>query len=284
MNYYERHLGDYARDTGHLSMLEHGAYTLLMDRYYVCESGIPEEQAHRLAHARSKEEKLAVDAVLKEFFKLKDGVWVKGRIEEEIAKAQTKIKAAQENGKRGGRPKTNPSDDKNKPTGLSMGSENETQVKAHQPPDTNHQTPDINKPHTVETLTTVEPTQIGRVCSAIKSVYDMANQPIMDMSQSHPTFTALIEAGATVDEFTDAASRASQIGKGFGYLLGIVRRQREEALNLNLHKGAMPATTSREQGRNIAAKSIFTPENTRHLQGNQLTTIEVEHEQRAITA
>ena len=34
MNYYERHLGDYARDTGHLSMLEHGAYSLLLDRYY----------------------------------------------------------------------------------------------------------------------------------------------------------------------------------------------------------------------------------------------------------
>ncbi len=25
MNYYERHLGDYAKDTAHLSMLEHGA-------------------------------------------------------------------------------------------------------------------------------------------------------------------------------------------------------------------------------------------------------------------
>ena len=51
-----------------------------------------------------------------------------------------------------------------------------------------------------------------------------------------------------------------------------------------LHKGAMPATTSREQGRAIAASSIFTLENTKHLQGNQLKTVEVEHEQRAITA
>ena len=30
MNYYERHLGDYARDTAHLSMMEHGAYGLLL--------------------------------------------------------------------------------------------------------------------------------------------------------------------------------------------------------------------------------------------------------------
>ena len=29
VNYWERHIGDYARDAGHLSMLEHGAYTLV---------------------------------------------------------------------------------------------------------------------------------------------------------------------------------------------------------------------------------------------------------------
>ena len=61
MNYYERHLGDYAKDTGHLSMLEHGAYTLLLDRYYSTEEGIPADQVHRIARARTKEEKDAVD-------------------------------------------------------------------------------------------------------------------------------------------------------------------------------------------------------------------------------
>jgi hypothetical protein len=39
----------------------------------------------------------------------------------------------------------------------------------------------------------------------------------------------------------------------------------------------------RELGRQIAASSIFTPENTQHLQGNNLKVIEVEHEQTAIT-
>ena len=45
VNYYERHLGDYARDTAHLTMVEHGAYTLLLDRYYATESPIPADQA-----------------------------------------------------------------------------------------------------------------------------------------------------------------------------------------------------------------------------------------------
>src|SRR5688572_27127313 len=84
LNYYERHLGDYARDTGHLSLLEHGVYTLLLDRYYASEQGIPEGQVYRVARARSEEERAAVDAVLNEFFQLTEGLWVQGRAEEEI--------------------------------------------------------------------------------------------------------------------------------------------------------------------------------------------------------
>lgn len=84
MNYYERHLGDYAKDAGHLSMLEHGAYTLLLDRYYTTEQPIPEDQAHRVCRARSKEERAAVDTVLAEFFTLEDGAWFSRRADAEI--------------------------------------------------------------------------------------------------------------------------------------------------------------------------------------------------------
>lgn len=43
-------------------------------------------------------------------------------------------------------------------------------------------------------------------------------------------------------------------------------------------------TSNREQGRHIAAASIFKPEHTQHLQGNHLKTIEVDHEPTQITA
>ena len=142
MDYYERHLGDYAKDTAHLSMLEHGAYGLLLDRYYGTEDGIPEAQAHRVARARTKEEKQAVDAVLEEFFTLTNGVWINARSEEEIVKAKAKIHDAQENGKKGGRPKKvnsgSVSETKEKPSGLFVGSVSETQEKAHQTPDTSY--------------------------------------------------------------------------------------------------------------------------------------------------
>lgn len=85
MNFYSRHIGDYLKDTAHLSLLEHGIYARLMDVYYTRESGIPESQAARLIGARAPEEVAAVQAVLAEFFKLVDGVWVQERCEQEIS-------------------------------------------------------------------------------------------------------------------------------------------------------------------------------------------------------
>lgn len=154
MNYYERHLGDYAKDTAHLSMIEHGAYSLLLDRYYATEAGIPADQAHRVARARTKEERDAVDAVLQEFFRLENGVWLKERCEEEIEKAQARIASARTNGGKGGRPRKNPIKTQNepsgfpednpietqqKPNGFSLGFENETGSKALQSPISNLQ-------------------------------------------------------------------------------------------------------------------------------------------------
>ncbi len=90
MNYYAHHLGDYARDTAHLTMLEHGAYRTLLDRYYSTETGIPADQVYRISRARSREERQAVDAVLADFFTLEDGVWINKRAQEEINKAAAK--------------------------------------------------------------------------------------------------------------------------------------------------------------------------------------------------
>jgi len=138
VNYYERHIGDYARDTAHLSMLEHGAYNILLDRFYATEQGIPKDQVHRIARARSREEKSAVDSVLSEFFFLDGDVYVQKRAQGEIAKAQARINAARANGRAGGRPKASQSETHRKPTGFST----ETQSKALQTPDSKHQAPE----------------------------------------------------------------------------------------------------------------------------------------------
>lgn len=90
MNYYKRHLGDYAAATRHLTMLEHGAYTLLLDLYYVSEKPIPadERAVFRLVGARSKDEREAVKQVLEEFFELRGDGWHQTRCDLEIAEAK----------------------------------------------------------------------------------------------------------------------------------------------------------------------------------------------------
>ena len=70
MNHYPRHIGDYLRDTGHLSLLEHGVYSRLLDLYYLNDGPIPGDIAGlcRKLGARSVDERAAVEAVVTEFF------------------------------------------------------------------------------------------------------------------------------------------------------------------------------------------------------------------------
>ena len=105
MNYYQRHLGDYAKDTTNLTALEHGVYNLLIDRYYSTEKGIPADQVYRVSKAASKEERSATDFVLGEFFQKRGNSWVSKRCDEEITKARHRIEQARLNGKNGGRPR-----------------------------------------------------------------------------------------------------------------------------------------------------------------------------------
>lgn len=84
MHYYKRNIGDYAKKAGRLSMLEHGAYTLLIDACYDRERFPTEQEAIEWCWARTPEEIAAVRFVLARFFDLSDGVYVQSRIAEEI--------------------------------------------------------------------------------------------------------------------------------------------------------------------------------------------------------
>ena len=94
MNYYERHIGDYLKDTAHLSLLEHGIYGRLLDIYYTREEPIPEAQVMRLVGARSPEECSAVRDVLNEFFTRDGDLWRHTRCDKELSKYQDKQRKA----------------------------------------------------------------------------------------------------------------------------------------------------------------------------------------------
>lgn len=107
-NWYKRHIGDYMKDAGHLSLLEHGVYSRLLDVYYSREAPIPDDQAARLIGARSKEEREALAYVLQEFFTLVDGAWQQARCGRELVAMVSKAELNRAVGARGGRPKKEP--------------------------------------------------------------------------------------------------------------------------------------------------------------------------------
>lgn len=87
MNHYPHHVGDYLKDTAHLSLLEHGCYRRMLDVYYTRERPLPADDGAvcRLVGAASKDEKRAVVVVLKEFFSMGDDGWHNKRADAEIA-------------------------------------------------------------------------------------------------------------------------------------------------------------------------------------------------------
>lgn len=107
MHYYKFSIGDYAAATRHLSMLEHGAYRLLLDLYYTSEQPIPLDlkAAARKAGARTKDEVQAVETILREFFTETEGGWSHARCDSEIAAFKAKTETNRAVGRLGGRPK-----------------------------------------------------------------------------------------------------------------------------------------------------------------------------------
>lgn len=101
MHYYKRNIGDYHKKAGRLSMVEHGAYTLLIDACYDRERFPTRHDAIDWLWARTEEEVAAIDFVLDKFFSLQeDGTYIQSRIQEDLAAyhamAQTNQRIAKE--------------------------------------------------------------------------------------------------------------------------------------------------------------------------------------------
>lgn len=107
-NWYAFYVGDYLRDTAHLSMVEHGAYRLLLDHYYSTENPLPDDdkQLHRICRAFDKHEQDAIKRVLQLFFVYdeKEGVYKNKKADFEIEKkrgiSRVRSQAAKNKGKK----------------------------------------------------------------------------------------------------------------------------------------------------------------------------------------
>lgn len=96
MNYYEHHLGDYLRDTAHLSLVEDAIYRRLLDQYYIREKPLPVgvDDCCKLARVRGAKERKAVEYILKMFFVFESDGFHQLRADQEIERYNSKqIKA-----------------------------------------------------------------------------------------------------------------------------------------------------------------------------------------------
>jgi len=231
VNYYEHHLADYTQATAHLSMVEDAAYSRILRWYYANEKALPLDvkQIDRLVRAQSKVERDAVRTVLAEFFTEHADGFHQDRADREIQRYQDKQrKASASANSRWNRNQQHSDGNANaSPNAMRTHSDGN----AHQTPDTRHQTPDREDTHST--------TPAGHVCLLLR------RHGVNALNPGHPDFVALVDAGVSDDEWLSAADAALAKGKGFTYLLGVVKGRRADA--------ATGASSTRPSARRPAA-------------------------------
>lgn len=231
MNYYPHHIGDYDSNTAHLTWAEDMAYTRLIRLYYRTELPLPADNnsIYRLVRATSKPEKQAVVQVLNEFFILLDDGWHNARCDAEIEKAKAKADRNREVGKYGGRPRKTETKKVNSENLeiTQMVSENNPNITL---PITNNQKPITNNQITTHTeseeVQPAKPSLAAAVCVLLKS------EGIGSVNPQNPTLVNLIQDGADIGMFAEAARISKSKGKGFAYVLGVVKSQLSDAAHV----------------------------------------------------
>jgi uncharacterized protein YdaU (DUF1376 family) len=100
MYYYQHHIGDYRKDTSHLSLVEHGIYRQLLDLYYITEKPL-DKKSIRLIGARTDQEIAMAELILNEFFEKKGTKYYHRRCDDEIQNYKLKsLKASESSNKR----------------------------------------------------------------------------------------------------------------------------------------------------------------------------------------
>lgn len=257
MNYYERHIGDYLKDTSHLSLLEHGVYTRLLDVYYTREGPIPAVDAARLIGARTREERSALASVLAEFFQLVGDQHGQDRCDREIARFQDKRGKAKASAEaRWGAQRSQSDGNANAHANASADAMrthsegNATREHTGTRPPARPQSP-VTRPNNQEkgraTASEVarvpdtegdKPTPAGLACKAMRQAGLQAVNP------GDPRLIALLEQGATVEELSGVAAEAVEKAKGFAWVLAVVQSRRTEAAAIVLAPAVSPPSAS----------------------------------------
>lgn len=162
MHHYQFHIGDYRKDTTHLTPIEHYIYRSLIDWYYLDEQPIP-----KITHSVLRRLSLGLDSekllqnVLQDFFFECENGWKHKRIDQDIAAYHAVCEVNKENGKRGGRPK--------KTHSVFFANRNESETKANETLTINHK-PLTNNHKPLNTHDVISFTEVNNMCRSSHSV------------------------------------------------------------------------------------------------------------------
>jgi uncharacterized protein YdaU (DUF1376 family) len=92
MHYYRHHIGDFLKDTGHLSNEQMGIYLRMLWKYYLDEKPL-QDDCEGIAFAMRSDEK-TVRLILRHFFVLADQGWRHKRCDKEIVQYHSKSEKA----------------------------------------------------------------------------------------------------------------------------------------------------------------------------------------------
>ena len=275
MNFYKHHLGDYDSATMHLTWNEDMAYTRLLRVYYRAEKPIPSDMksAWRLVRATSKQERDAVESVLREFFELREDGWHQARADEEICLANERAEKNRAVGKLGGRPRKNDNHketqtvSETKPTENPDGFKTKPTENPSQTPDSRLQTKTPGTNHSLQDSTVVgadnpprnvETTRAGEIAFLVR-------QHGVSATPGNPHVQAWANGfGATDDELREAIARAREQKPEsekipVKYLDAILRNMRAERQS---PLGQAPPRPTKATVAAINARSIFKPEDS----------------------
>ena len=138
MHYYQFHIGDYRKDTAHLTPIEHYIYRSLIDWYYLDEKPIPSitnSVIRRLGLVIDYT--VNVENVLADFFILHDDGYHHGRIDKELEHYHAVCIKNKDNGIKGGRPRKTHSVTTGNPD-ITQNNPDVTLTNNHKPLTTNH--------------------------------------------------------------------------------------------------------------------------------------------------
>ena len=157
------------RDTMHLSITEHGAYSLLLDAAYATEKPLPAsyDDLNRMCRAMSKAEQVAVKSVADQFFPIRDdGLRHNPRADREISVAQSTIQKQRESGVKSAAKRWSTDESTHEYTDRS----------SIQPPTTNHHTPTASLQPPKETTLSGKPDAINGFKTDAIEILDYLNR------------------------------------------------------------------------------------------------------------